>query len=155
MLLLTSKVNAAYCNFTKEQDRLLQLAISWGIPYDFEMTLPAIVMQESFVGDKVVRINPDDGRLGSYGVTHVLLETGLWLEGKKFSRWEALALAEELVTDDDKAMQLALLKLKSVHNGDFLATWRKYNHSNHGGDYANDIRNNIRTLKTCGYFRWE
>lgn len=151
---MASLSNAASCNFTKEQDELLNLAISWGSPFDFEQTLPAIVMQESFVGDKVVRINPSDGALGSYGVTHILLETGMWLEGKEFNRWEALELGEELIFNDAKAMELAIMKLQSVHKGNFVNTWRNYNHSKYGGEYANSIKENIRTLKSCGYFSW-
>lgn len=153
-LLATSLSNAASCDFTEEQDKLLNLAISWGAPFDFEQTLPAIVMQESFVGDKVVKVNPDDGALGSYGVTHILLETGMWLEDKEFTRWEALELAEQLINDDDKAMELAVMKLQSVHKGNFFETWKNYNHSEYGGKYAVAVKENIRTLRECGYFNW-
>ena len=151
-LLVTPAVKASSCNFTEEQSRLLNLAYDYGAPYAFEQTLPAIVMQESFVGDKVIKVNPDDGALGSYGITHVLLETGMWLEGKEFSRWEALELAEELVDDDLRALELAVKKLQSVHKGDYFRTWKDYNHSKYGYKYAVAISKNMKILKHCGYF---
>ena len=145
---------ASECNFTVEQDRLLHLAASYGDSFNYRKTLPAIVMQESFVWKHVVRINPTDGKLGSYGITHILLDTAMWLEGVD-SRWEALdRLTERLIKDDLYALQLAVKKLDSVHDPKkgWMNTFSMYN----GGSrkYAESIRNNIRLLERCGYFNW-
>lgn len=140
------------CNFTVEQDRLLHLAASYGGAFDYQKTLPAIVMQESFVWKHVVRVNPSDGNLGSYGITHILLDTAMWLENVD-SRWEALdKLTERLIKDDIYALHLAVQKLDSVHKGNWMNTWSAYN----GGSrkYAENIRDNIRLLSRCGYFNW-
>lgn len=145
---------ASECIFTGEQERLLHLAASYGDAFNYRKTLPAIVMQESFVWKHVVRINPTDGKLGSYGITHILLDTAMWLE-EVDSRWEALdKLTERLIKDDLYALQLAVKKLDSVHDPEkgWLSTWSAYN----GGSrkYAESIRSNIRLLERCGYFNW-
>lgn len=139
------------CKFTVAQDRLLKLAASYGEPFNYRKTLPAIAMRESFVGSRIVKINPTDGKLGSYGVTHILLSTAMWLEGVD-SRWEALdKIAPKLLNDDLYALKLAVKKLDSVHKGNWMKTWEKYNGSR---KYAYKIRNNIRLLERCGYFNW-
>ncbi len=143
---------SAECNFTVAQDRLLKLAASYGEPFNYRKTLPAIVMQESFVGSHVVKINPKDGKLGSYGVTHILLSTAMWLEGVD-NRWEALdKIAPKLLNDDLYALKIAVKKLDSVHKGNWMETYSMYN----GGSkkYAIKIRDNIRLLERCGYFNW-
>ena len=100
----------------------------------------------------MVRVNPSDGKLGSYGITHILLDTAMWLENVE-SRWEALdSLSERLMKDDIYALHLAVQKLNSVHEGNWMNTWSAYN----GGSrkYAESIRDNIRLLGRCGYFNW-
>lgn len=140
------------CSFTVEQDRLLKLSSSYGSAFDYTKTLPAIVMQESFVGKHIVKVNPSDGKYGSYGITHILLSTAMWLEDED-SRWTALEkIAPKLINDDLYALQLAVKKLDSVHQGNWLQTYSDYN----GGSmkYALKIRDNIRLLDKCGYFNW-
>lgn len=152
LMFVNQHTHASECNFTVEQDRLLHLAASYGEAFDYRKTLPAIVMQESFVWKYVIRVNPSDGNLGSYGITHILLDTAMWLEGID-SRWDALdVLTERLIKDDIYALQLAVRKLDSVHKGDWMNTWSAYN----GGSrkYAESIRDNIRLLERCGYFNW-
>lgn len=144
--------SAHACTFTKEQDRLINLAASYGEPFNYQKTLAAIVVQESFVGQYVVRVNPKDGKHGSYGITHIMLDTAMWLEGVQ-SSWKAKArIAPRLMKDDIYALTLAKKKLDSIHKGDWMATWSKYN----GGskEYANKIKQHIRTLESCGYFDW-
>lgn len=60
LLLLAPAVAFANCGFTPEQDRLVKLAYSYGLPFDYGKTLASIVVQESFVGKYVVKINSDD-----------------------------------------------------------------------------------------------
>ena len=152
--IFSSSLYATECNFTTEQDRLIKLASSYGEPFDLKKTLPAIVVQESFVGRYVVKINPQDGKLGSYGITHVLLETAMWLEGEK-SSWRAKdVIAERLIKDDLYALQLAVKKLQSVQKSgkSWMQVWQSYNGNN--PEYAKKIRSHIRHLESCGYFNW-
>ena len=138
------------CNFTEEQSRLISKAASYGLSFGYKKTLAAIVVQESFVGKYVVRINPKDGEMGSYGITHILLETAMYLEGID-NKWYAKdVVVEELIKNDLYALGLAVKKLDSIHKGDWMQTWSRYN----GGStkYANSIKNNIRKLEHCGYF---
>lgn len=149
---LSASSYASECSFTVEQDRLLHLASSYGEPHDYRKTLPAIVMQESFVGKYIVRINPKDGKMGSYGITHVLLSTAMWLTGET-NRWKAKdELVERLIKDDVFSLHLAVKKLDSVRSDSWMNTWRNYNSTSGGDTYANKIRNNIRLLERCGYF---
>ena len=138
------------CNFTEEQSRLINKAASYGSAFGYKKTLAAIVVKESFVGKYVVKINPKDGRMGSYGITHILLDTAMYLEGVS-NKWYAKdVIVEELITNDLYALGLAVKKLDSVNRGNWMQTWSKYN----GGStkYANSIKNNIRKLERCGYF---
>lgn len=149
---LSAFVSASECNFTTEQDRLLKMAASYGEPFNYHKTLPAIVLQESFVGNYIVRINPKDGKHGSYGITHILLSTAMWLEGED-NIWKAKSeIVDRLMTDDIYSLKLAVEKLDSVHEGNWMDTWAKYNGSK---KYAYKIRDNIRLLERCNYFKWK
>lgn len=152
-LSLSTPVLADDCKFTTEQDRLIKLAASYGESFGYRKTLPAIVMRESFVGSYVVRINPKDGKHGSYGITHILLSTAMWLEGED-NIWKAKSeIVDRLMTDDIYSLKLAVEKLDSVNKGNWMSTWASYN----GGSkkYAYKIRDNIRLLERCGYFNWK
>lgn len=152
-LSLSTSVLADECKFTTEQDRLIKLAASYGESFGYRKTLPAIVIQEAFVGSYVVRINPKDGKHGSYGITHILLSTAMWLEGEN-NIWKAKSeIVDRLMTDDIYSLKLAVEKLDSVHEGDWIGTWSAYN----GGSvkYAEKIRDNIRLLERCNYFKWK
>ena len=139
------------CGYTDEQASLIDKAASYGAAFGYSQTLSAIVVQESFVGSYIVRINPNDGSHGSYGVTHILLDTAMWLESKKNIWYAKDVIAEELIKNDLYAMGLAVKKLDSVHKGNWMQTWSKYN----GGSmvYAGKIRDNIKKLKSCGFFQ--
>lgn len=152
LLLSVGAVSASECTFTTEQDRVLKLAASYGEPFNYRKTLPAIVMQESFVGSYIVKVNPKDGKHGSYGLTHVLLSTAMWLEGET-NIWKAKSeVVDRLMTDDLYSFKLAVKKLDSVHKGNWMDTWSRYN----GGSmkYANNIKNNVKLLERCGYFKF-
>lgn len=140
----------AQCSFTPEQTRLIKLAASYGEPYNYQKTLAAIVVQESFVGEYVVRVNNKDGKYGSYGVTHILLSTAMWLEDEKNSWRAKTEILPKLMNDDIYSLRLSVKKLDSVHKGDWLSTWNAYNGG--GKVYGVKIRNHIRDLESCGFF---
>lgn len=60
---------------------VLRLAYATGYQDNLGHTLAAVAWQEGFVGDRIVRINPEDGKLGSYGVISMQLSTAKYLLG--------------------------------------------------------------------------
>lgn len=134
--------------FTPEQVALLDMAHKYGKQFDYEYTLPAIVWQESFVGDLVIRTNPSDP---SYGITHVTFPTLKWLSG--LNRWESAKEAEKLIKDDMLALEYGVMKLQTVHRATFWAAWRDYNGRSPEGElYANKIKNKVSELNRCKVF---
>lgn len=155
-------------NYTHEQQEVLTLAHTLGSEHGLGLTLAAIVQQESFVGSYVVRINPNDnsthfdeeGRKevirGSYGITHILLSTAMWLENED-NLWKAKAhIAQDLITDDHYAVTMAIRKLKSVqYKGQ---TWRelvaKYNGAGRAArEYADKVAIHVDNFNQCGTFK--
>jgi hypothetical protein len=150
--------------YTPEQEAALKLAYEVGYEDDLGMTLAAIVVQESFVGPYIIRENPNDYSThkrkdgstfkirGSVGLPHILLSTGMWLEGYT-SVWKARAeLVPKLFNDDKYALQLALRKLKSVQKPD--QDWRtlvsRYNGAGPAArSYAKKIAKHVNTFKKC------
>ena len=145
LITIVMKVPDAHANdcrvYSNEQLRVLHLANNIGSDYDLGLTIAGIVQQESFVGKYVIRVNAndysthfdDEGRStiirGSYGITHVLLSTAMWLEDVD-STWKAKAtIVPALVTNDHYAIGLAIRKLQSVQREG--QSWRelvaKYN----------------------------
>lgn len=150
--------NASECRkYTQEQENLLHLAYEVGSHYDLGLTLAAIVQKESFVGDYIIRVNSQDGKYGSYGVTHILLETGMDLLGMK-SSWEARAtLVPRLINDDLFAMRMAIKKLLSVKTGESNIDWRNMVSRYNGGGpaarkYGNTVVGIVKSFKKCDTF---
>ena len=137
--------------YTPEQQQIIQQAHSFGLPYDYGFTLAAIVIKESFVGNRIIRYNPTDP---STGVTHIQFDTLKHLSG--LNHWDTLALAEELIVNDLLAFEYAVKKLDSVR-GNFWQKWRRYNGKGKAAEqYANDVQGIIRGLKRCGVVEsWE
>lgn len=146
-----SDVAATQCReYTEEQETLLNLAYHKGLPYDYAYTLAAIVQEEAFVGKRVIRINPLD-KGGAYGVTQITLKTARDLTGA--GHWEGRKIAEELVKDDQFAMDMGIRKLMSVRTRNFLKLWERYNGRGKAAvAYAKRVRGHVRQLKACHYF---
>jgi hypothetical protein len=150
-LLLSSSAYGFKCpNHTPDQSYLVSKAYYTGLPHDMGYTLAAIVVQESFVGRHIVRVNNKDGKYGSYGITHILLSTAMWLEGYT-NAWEAKAeLVPKLVGNDEYALELALKKLQSVNHDTWLEKWASFNGSGlQSRKYAGKISKHIKMLKRC------
>ncbi|WYW02603.1 hypothetical protein Peetri_00015 [Pseudomonas phage vB_PpuM-Peetri] len=167
MLTLQGQAHADYdtkaCNvsFTEEQERILGSAHQVGSPVNFGVTLQAIAWKESFVGDKVVRANPTDGRYGSYGITHVQLSTGAWMLDQKPTKPFRTGLRNDLVTDDSYALQFAAAylvhtetiakKITRDGNRQWRATVASYNGSGaQARRYVEDVADKVSYLKSCG-----
>lgn len=150
--------------YTDAQEDALKLAYSVGYEDDLGLTLAAIVVQESFVGPYIIRENPNDYSThkrydgsefiirGSYGITQILLSTGMWLEDYT-SVWKARGeLVPRLVQDDEYALEVALKKLRSVRKSD--QPWRtlvsRYNGSGQAArEYATNIAKHVTMFKKC------
>lgn len=132
--------------YTDDQKAILRLSYSVGEPYDLGYTLASIVVQESFVGPYIVRINPSDGGYGSYGLGHVLLDWAMTYEGVD-SSWEGKEiLIPKLLTDDVYALNMALNHLLSnSHKG-----WKDMVISYNGSyTYYNRVVPILRDLQKC------
>ena len=152
-LSLSTQSIAGVCrNYTPEQMGVLTLAYSVGKPHNLQYTLMAIVERESFVGDHIIRVNSKDGKYGSYGISHINLETAMWVEGVK-NQWQARAeIAPRLIGDDLYSLNLSLRKLEANANLGWTDMVRSYNGSVRSPktlEYLNGIRANIKKYKNC------
>lgn len=147
-LMLSTQSVAGICrNYTDLQIDVIHLAFDYGKQYNYQYTLAAIVVKESFVGNRIIRYNPNDP---STGVTHIQFETLKHLSG--LNHWDALELAERLITDDTLSLEYSVLKLNSI-SGTFWNKWVRYNGSGERAQmYARDIQAIINGFKRCGVF---
>lgn len=142
LIIAGSNVNAAQCGYTEEQREMLAKAHAYGWHYNLEHTIPAIIEQESFLGNRILRMNPDDP---SFGITHIHFPTLKHLSG--LNHWDAIAEAERLVTNDDLAFEYAVKKLQSVSA---KTTWGKIRAYNGSSEYANTVMGIMQKQKRCG-----
>lgn len=150
LILMPSVAGASICpEFTEDQSALLKLSHAVGEPFDLGNTMAAITYQESFVGAYIVKINPKDGKMGSYGAMHTQLAWVASYEGVT-SSWEAKQdLVPKLLTDDVYALTMGLNHLmKDLHHG-----WRgmvyRYNGSR---EYVDKIVDKLVILDKCFEF---
>lgn len=152
---LCSGVFANKCDipFTPEQNALLHLSYAVGEPHDLGYTMAALTWKESFVGRHIVRINPSDGAHGSYGVTHILLTTAMYLTDVD-STWEAKAeLAPRLMRDDIYTLHLSLRYLLNFSDRPYRKMVEKYNGSGKmAEEYADAVIKKVHVLQECKYF---
>lgn len=149
--LLAEPLHASQCrSMTVEQERAVQMAYVVGSPVDLGYTLAAITIQESFVGDYIVKANPKDGEHGSYGLTHVLLSTAMWLEGEE-SIWKAKQdILPKLLTDDLYAFKMSLMKLNTYKGDDWKGRVKAYNGRGALAEkYYKNIVKHVKMLKNC------
>lgn len=140
---------------TTEQKEVLYLAYSAGAEKGYGLTLAAIAWKESQFGKYMLNIT--DGKYGSYGPYHVLLEYTL-IRHKVTTNWGKSRLAEKLVYDMEFSSSEALDVLTYYH-GRFKKKdkpWKwavaAYNNGNKalttskGKKYAEDIALRVVTL---------
>lgn len=153
VLLATITIAKAECRFTPEQNAVLHLAYAVGQPHDLGYTMAALAWKEGFVGRYIVRINPNDGEHGSYGVTHVLLTTAMWMLDVD-STWEAKAkLAPKMMNDDIYTLHLSLEYLQRFDHLPWRQQIAKYNGAGQRAEaYAEDVVKRVGVLTSCKYF---
>lgn len=149
-VLLTCDVSAQMCRkFTEEQLDVINDAYLFGLPHDYGYTLAAIAIKESFLGDRILRYNPNDP---STGVTHILFGTLKDLSG--LNHWDAIDEAQRLINDDLRSFAYTIQKLDSIQ-GTFWNKWKRYNGRGPAAEaYARDIQVTIVNLKRCGTIRY-
>lgn len=140
-------------NFTDEQINTVYRAYHAGFPHNYGYTLAAIAIKESFVGDSIIRINPNDP---SYGIMHVTAKTTHYLLGEEVSYWDRVKLIERSVFDDELSFALAIAKLNSIKSDDFRVKWKRYNGSGEQAEkYSESIAKIVSGLKKCFSFNPE
>lgn len=140
---------------TTEQKEVLYLAYSTGAEKGYGLTLAAIAWKESQFGKFMLNIT--DGKYGSYGPYHVLLDYVL-IRHKVTTNWGKSRLAEKLVYDMEFSSKEALDVLTYYHkrfkNKDNAWKWAvaAYNNGHKsltrskGKKYAEDIALRVVTL---------
>lgn len=137
-------------DYTETQWATIENAFFRASEHGYGWTMAGIVIQESFVGPYIVKVFGEDGKYGSYGITHVQLTTAMWLE-REDNVWRAKQdIAERLILDDDYAVDLAIKKLNKVKRPKWRDTWAKYNGKGKASYiYSDNIASHIKNLKEC------
>lgn len=100
-------------NLTKEQKKIMLYSYRVGEPEDLGYSLAAIAWKESMFGKYM--LNLADGRLGSFGVYHILLEYAI-ARARIKDDWNTSRLAERLMYDLDFSAKEAIGELKFWKN---------------------------------------
>lgn len=98
---------------TDEQKKVLLDSYTYGSEHDLGLTLAAIAWQESNFG--MYMTNLSDGKHGSYGPFHILLDYAMIRHDVK-NKWDQSRLAERLLFDFDFSAEEALSQLKYWQN---------------------------------------
>ena len=155
-LAMSSDICSPFTDMTEKQFHALSDAYYFGAKHDdMGYTLAAIVWQESFVWKHIIKNNPNDGEFGSYGITHIKLETLQYLEGLD-SMWETRSSEyfDRLITNDRYAHQMALLKLSSTKKTFYDKGWKAWWTTYNGNDpaYGEKISKKVRALQQCSAY---
>lgn len=159
--LSVTKTNISNCNInlTPEQKSVLRLAYLVGEPYDLGNTLQGIIMQESFVGNRIDRdreVSPTDT---SYGVTHVRPSTLKWLTDKFDMYNIKVSSIKPFLTSpkgDVLALNVALhyLLLKQSQGKGYTQMLGEYNagiywQGESGKKYIDKVKRNVQYTTKC------
>lgn len=154
LLVIVETSRAQDCpSFTPEQEELMQLACAIGRADDWCYTLAALIEEESFVGDYVVRINPKDGKHGSYGVGSVQLIYAMEYYGVD-SSWQGKAeLVPLMLNNDMAAITVAYWHLMKYNHRSWFDMVKQYNGSGPRAEaYAIRVTTFANLLMECNYF---
>ena len=164
LILATAIAGASSCpSFTEDQTRALELAYAIGNNLSVEnggILLSSIVWQEAFVGEYIVRFNPNDGRLGSYGLGHMQFTTFMHLQGYENnyqSRTSLEPYVARFLTDDIFALIQSKNYLQTHLNRlsePFSAVARYNGSGRQAQSYANQIQTKYELLNSCNFFHY-
>lgn len=154
LALLCSPISsyAAQCavinNLTPYQYEVARKGYLHGLQSDLGYTVVAIMWQESKLG--LYKINTTDGKYGSYGVGHALID----YRGKHLSSFEKNQLAQKLIDSDDFAIQTIISDLETwkKHSKSWSQMVSRYNGGWKGNQrYVELIRNHVSRIKDCDF----
>lgn len=160
MLALIVAASISCPSFTDDQRAVLDTAYQVGRDVNGYI-LPALVWQESFLGDDIIRFSPRDGNLGSYGVAHMQLTTIMHNEGIANTRANRAKYGERLVVD---LMTNDLYAINQANN--YLTKHiaalgvergvARYNGSGAAARrYSETVLGKAKTLQQCKLTDWE
>lgn len=168
LVLISSNALAEQCRrFTQEQRDLIRYAYVVGSQYDSEIynivgthaghSLAAILIEESFVGEYIIRVNASDGLLGSYGIMMVQITTIFHMDGLE-DTWVnrqdiAPNIMTRLLTDDLFAIESGYRYLRKMilQRGSLWEARRAYNGAGSRAiAYADRTGETVRMLIKCG-----
>jgi len=134
-----------------KQKQLLQWAYEHGKEYNIGYTLAAIMWQESFVGDKIVKVNLQDPSAGLWhkNVMYACKEHDIDPNGLNLNK-----MAQKLINDDEFAMLIAMADIMmwlEKRDGDWFSAWASYNgggyyDSQKAQNYAKNINKKVSIL---------
>ncbi len=144
-------------NLSSKQIEVLKDAYNCGLNDDLSLTLIAIAWKESYLGLAV--INPRDGKFGSFGAYHLLLQNVLLREGLRATYSNIYKTRNKILDDSEFSCKYALVELNFWHKkykgnkGWYRKMIASYNaghrgiRSKRGRRYADDIIKRVQTLK--------
>lgn len=156
----TAEVSNYYNDLGKlsnDQRKVLIEAYIAGESNKLEKTLVAISWIESALGERLENLS--DGKYGSYGRYHALLETVLDRNGMKHDKATRIAVAKKLKTDLNFANSEVIAELmywSKVHknkNNPYREMLASYNagtkglRSGAGQSYANDVVKRVKAIE--------
>lgn len=148
-----SKLDKEFKSFSNEEYKIMLQIMSYGIKDDLGYTLAAIAWKESMFGRW--NLNLSDGKKGSFGPFHILLEYSL-KRNSVTTNWGESRLAEKHLYDLEFTTNeaISILKdFKSRENCNLRCAVASYNAGNKGyvkqsgQNYANEIFARISYLK--------
>lgn len=148
-----SKLDKEFKSFSNEEYKTMLQIMSYGIKDDLGYTLAAIAWKESMFGRW--NLNLSDGKKGSFGPFHILLEYSL-KRNSVTTNWGESRLAEKHLYDLEFTTNeaISILKdFKSRENCNLRCAIASYNAGNNGHtkqagqNYANEIFARISYLK--------
>lgn len=156
----TAEVSNYYNDLGKlsnDQRKVLVEAYIAGESNKLEKTLVAISWIESSLGERLENLS--DGKYGSYGRYHALMETVLDRHGMKADKSTRIAIAKKLKTDPNFANSEVIAELtywSKVHknkNNPYREMLASYNagtkglKSGAGQSYANDVVKRVKAIE--------
>lgn len=128
----------------------MHMSYSLGEPYDLGLTMVAIAMRESGLGE--VMINLNDPSAGTHHATIDKAVTKLGWTDTSYNRNRATHLMMSDLVFGAKLGLDTLLWWNDYHEGDWRKTVSSYNGGFRGNPvYVKYIANNIKTIHRCGW----
>ena len=151
----------SFYNLSLKQQRILYEIYQGAAKYNMSWTCAAIAWQESYAGE--IRIKPDDGKHGSCGVMHNLLDSVFsrhpeWVKTKNnYNR-----ICTQLMLNNSFSLMEAIDEINywKKRRKKWIDIWASYNggwkyKSKKAQDYAKNIRNRIKAMFLIIGHEWD